>query len=70
MTGANTMKMQLTEKDYKAMMKAKDIKIPRNHGNFRYLMHLNGFKITEYDIFNTLYYELFPDDKPIHRVSH
>lgn len=47
------------------MMKAKDIKVPRSHGNFRNLTHLNGYKITEYDIYSTLYYELFPDDKPI-----
>eukprot|EP00347_Sterkiella_histriomuscorum_P007011 403350584 len=46
MTGANTMKMQLSEKEYQQMMKAKDIKVPRNNENFKNLVHLNGNKPT------------------------
>lgn len=63
MTGANTMKMQLTDKEYNDIRKLKDIKVPRSYGNFRNLTMLNSNKITELDIFNTLYYELFPKEK-------
>jgi len=41
----------------------KDIKVPRKYGNFKNLINLNGSKISEYDLFNTLYYELFPAEK-------
>lgn len=63
MTGANSMKMDFNEKDFKNIQQYNDAEVPRKNGNFRYLTKLNGNTITEFDIFNTLYYEFFPKEK-------
>ncbi len=63
MMGANSMAVGLTENEFKIIQKYRAALVPRKHGNFRNLSMLNGKTITEYDMFNTLYYEFFPDEK-------
>ncbi|CDW83718.1 leucine rich repeat partial [Stylonychia lemnae] len=42
MTETNSMKVQLTDKEFRDIQKIKDIKVPRIYGNFRNLVSLNG----------------------------
>lgn len=61
--GANSMAAGLTENEFKIIQKYRPAPVPRRHGNFRNLTGLNDKTITEYDMFNTLYFEFFPDEK-------
>ena len=58
---------QLSEQDVKLLEKEKPATVPRKKGNFRMLRELNGKVITHLDLFNTLYYECFPEENIIRK---
>ena len=64
------MEYTFTEKEFKGLQKERFATVPRQKGNFRRLKQLNGKNITRLDMFNTLYYEFFPEEKDESKASH
>ena len=62
MQNINTMAFKLTDSEVKFLQKEQPAIVPRKNGNFKMLRSLNGKAITHMDIFNTLYYEFFPEE--------